>query len=475
MEMARSERKSKMKHQDQTLSKMLHDLSIQHQNYSTPGAMFSSPTQSIFTKSTKKRKRRTKKKQSSDQIWKTRCQHSFHRLLRHQQQPMSEFTPISKLLQTKIIKINVDPKINTMTYEDVQALFWQIGERCQQVIQFDMSRIKNCTFEAIRALLITPSFGNRLIILRARNQDAINDQSLKLMASRLTTLKVIDFSKCQNVTDTGLRCLINATNIEAISLSECTQITGTTLRALVGELSPDRRQDTACTNLELLDISSCPKVHDLGWLAFGNGGFTGQYPLLHQLKYLNVSKLGNNDMEDNSKRYRTTEKAMVNTLRHHINTMVLNISHNSELVTNLSMKIIGNNMPKLISLNIAHNRKITDAGLAYVAKGCVAIQAINLSSLGRLTTPGIYTLLQLRANSLKLINMNGLQGTLPISLLLPLCKHLPYAEPALTFYGFKPINDVVHQKLISQWKFIEHAAAAKLQAGMRGTYFEATQ
>ena len=499
MELARSERSMVLKKNDKTLRRMMRNLST----HKPPNTMFSAlPSRtSIFgaaaapTRAKKKRKKRKRKRitptqtkapppttptnitasdqvwktrcRTSDQVWKTRCRTSFQHLLRSQDS-QGEFTHISKLLKTKSIKIA--PFTQSLSYEDVIALFWQIGERCTECIQLDISHIQNCTFEAIRALLTAPFFGKNLIILRARNQNAIDDHTLRAVSSRCFSLKVIDFSSCPNVTDTGLRFLVNAADIEAISLSGCQQITGGTLRALTGELS-HKRLDTACTKLELLDLSSCPKVHDLGWKSFGDGGVTGKHGLLKRLKYLNLSQMGNmNDVNEPTSRYRTTEKYFSLTLKHHGNVLVLNISLNSDLVTDRSMKIIGSSMNLLLSLNVAKNRKITDAGVSAMAQGCVRIQAVNLSGLGKLTTPGIYTLLRLRSQSLKLLNLSGLQGTLPTSLLHPLCKHLPYAQIATTFYGFRPISDVIHQKLIQQQTFIEHAAAAKLQAGMRGSY-----
>ena len=458
-----------LKKNDKTLREMLRNLSINK----PPNTMFSAlPSRtSIFgavaapTRAKKKRKKWKSPTQTqaplpppttaSDQVWKTRCRTYFQHLLRSQD-PQGEFTHISKLLKTKSIK--VAPFTQSLSYEDVIALFWQIGERCTECIQLDISHIQNCTFEAIRALFLV-NFGKNLIILRARNQNAIDDHTLRAISSRCFSLKVIDFSSCPNVTDTGLRFLINAADIEAISLSGCQQITGGTLRAL-----------TSSTKLELLDLSSCPKVHDLGWKSFGDGGVKGKHGLLKRLKYLNLSQMGNMNVNEPTSRYRTTEKYFSLTLKHHGNVLVLNLSLNSDLVTDRSMKIIGSSMNLLLSLNVAKNRKITDVGVSAMAQGCVRIQAVNLSGLGELTTPGIYTLLRLRSQSLKLLNLSGLQGTLPTSLLHPLCKHLPYAQVATTFYGFRPISDVIHQKLIQQQMFIEHAAAAKLQAGMRGSY-----
>jgi hypothetical protein len=462
MQMARSERSLKMKRQDKIMSKMLRDLDHHRSSYpSSPSNMFASPTQSVFKKRTKK--------SPSDQ-WKKRCQRHFHRLLRGQDSDSnSHFTRVSQLIQTKSMKLS--PHTQSMSYEDVVALFWQIGDKCSNIIQFDLSYIPNCTFESIRAVLITPSFSANLIILRARAQDAIDDQSLRLFSTRCFSLKVIDFGQCRNVSDTGLRFLLNSANIEAISLSGCKQITGGTLRALTGELA-HCRLDAACTNLELLDVSHCPLVHDLGWIAFGHSGVTGKYQMLNNVHYLNLEKIGNNDTNDtkSSMRYRTTETGLCAALRCHNNVLVLNVSNNLKLVTNASMKVIGKHMRNLVSLNVSRNRKITDVGISYIAKGCRSIQAMNISGLGKLTTPGIYQLLKLRAQSMKLLNMNGLQGTLPVSLILPLCKHLPYAMPAVTFYGFKPINDVEHQKLIQQWTFIEHAAAQAVQSRLRGKY-----
>ena len=110
---------------------------------------------------------------------------------------------------------------------------------------------------------------------------------------------------------------------------------------------------------------------------------------------------------------------------------------------------------------MARCRKVTDRGLVAVAKGCTQLQAINLSGLGKLTAHGIHALVHLRGATLVLLNINGLQGTLPVGTIHPIAKrHLPFTEPAITFYGFKPRDNVLYEKVRHQWKFIEAAAAA---------------
>lgn len=501
MELAKTERSYSLQRQNKTLHAMLKNLATYDK------LLQPRPSQSIFRKPRRKNNNTgttVNTAPSSSDVWKQRCQTQFHRLLRSQDVPHSstgqriEFTPIVQLFQTKSIKIK---HTKAFTVEDVVALFWQIGDKCKACIQFDMSRASRVSFDAIRGLLLTPSFGAQLIILRAVQQPAINDQSLGLFASRCTRLKVIDFSKCQNVTDTGLRNLFHTigAGFEAISLSECTHITGNALRN-IGE---------TCAHLELLDISKCPQIHDAGWLAFGGSGSghggsgsghrrggsrsskrnpTNRQPnktrrlsvaVVKRLEYLNLQSIGNTansgdpseqDSLQHQKRFQTTEKCLVHVFQRHTCVKVLNLSNNSTLVTDKSMRLIGTFMTSIVSLNVARNKKITDEGLRCVGQGCASIQAINIASLGRLTTPGIYQMLRLRSNSLKLVNMTGLQGIIPTHLIQSLSRHLPYAQPALSFYGFTPVDDVVYKKLVHQWNFIEKAAASLLQAGVRGSY-----
>jgi hypothetical protein len=497
MELARTERSYQLQRQKKTLNKMLDNLAkfdTKRQN------MFSLPSQSIFHK----------KQPSilSENEWKLRCQKQFHILLRSQEDNHlneslcnnnTEFTPIHQLVQTKSIKVRND-HIKSITAEDVVALFWQIGEKCKQCIQFDFSNASKVKYNSIRSLLLTESFGRHLIILRAMNQPAINDQTLALFASRCYSLKVIDFSYCINVMDCGLKTLMESTGyqMDAISLKGCKKITGYTLLLI----------SKTCKHLNLLDISKCPKVHDVGWLAFGNQinkkiendkhrtkkhrkekhrndennykriGSNNKLLVIKNLKYLNLQSIGNNNCNDDpsqqdthkKRRYQTTEKSLIYSFISHVYIKVLNISNNSTIITNKSLKCIGKYMINILSLNISYNKLISDKGIHSIALGCTKIQAINMTALGKLTTPGIYLLLQLRSNSIKLVNLNGLQGNLPVSLLPSLKKHLPYCDIATSFYGFKPIDNVVHKKLIDQWNFIENAAAAMLQAGIRGCY-----
>ena len=502
MELARSERGYALNRQNKTLRKMLYDLAHYQPD------LFSAPSLSIFetqpnptTTAVETSSNPNSTTSTTTNEWKTRCQTQFHILLRTQEDNISnnstntiKFTPYCKLVQTKSIKVQ-NKHTRGKSIEDVVALLWQIGEKCKQVIQFDISRASRITFQALRGLFLTKSFGTQLIIFRARKQTAINDQSLQLIASRCYQLKVIDFSQCPNVTDSGLRGLLRSTaaQMEAISLNGCTQITGTTLKNI----------SKHCIRLNLLDISHCPKVHDVGWMACGNFTPT-QNKQTHRnnrrktttktntntnttkpttvviqcLKFLNLQQLGNRTLNDdpsqhdtmhNKKRYSTSEKCVALTLQQHRHVMVLNISNNATLITNKSMQTIGTYMTSLVSLNVARNRQITDEGLRCIGQGCVKLQAINLTSLGRLTTPGIYQIIQLRSNSIKLINLNGLQGILPLALIYTLSKHLPYAKPALSFYGFTPVDDVVLKKLTHQWNFIEKAAASVLQASVRGS------
>ena len=199
MELAKTERSYSLQRQNKTLHAMLKNLATYDK------LLQPRPSQSIFRKPRRKNNNTgttVNTAPSSSDVWKQRCQTQFHRLLRSQDVPDSstgqriEFTPIVQLFQTKSIKIK---HTKAFTVEDVVALFWQIGDKCKACIQFDMSRASRVSFDAIRGLLLTPSFGAQLIILRAVQQPAINDQSLGLFASRCTRLKVIDFSKCQNI------------------------------------------------------------------------------------------------------------------------------------------------------------------------------------------------------------------------------------------------------------------------------------
>jgi hypothetical protein len=417
-------------------------------------------------------KNRRPRRRDPEREWNQRCNKIFQGVMRaNASREFPHYARREQILQCKTIRLAPSIMPTSATPEDLVALFWQMGERLRHVEQLDISRTRHVTFDAVRAVLLTPIFGARLRILQAQEQPAIDDQVMQLLASRCShSLRVVDFSKCPNLTDTGLKFLVQSANLEAIRLRACPMITGGTLRTLAGEATVG----DGAVRLELLDVSACGRLHDMGFDSFAAAGASRSR--IRRLTYLNLSDLSGtraqNELSPDTigmRKMPLTAARMARALVSHAHLKVLNLSNNETLVNDRTLKLIGERLPSISSLNVAKCRRITDAGLAAVSKGCEKLQAIHLAGLGKLTTHGIHALVHLRGATLVLLNLSGLQGTLPIDTIQPLAKrHLPFAEPAVTFYGFKPRDNVLYEKVRHQWKFIEAAAAANVQANIRG-------
>ncbi len=495
MERARDERARARRDQDATLARVLQGLERSRQAFAAPGNLFAAPSLSIFRRRRHKPARSSTPRARRDaaEAWRRRCSAVFLDLLRAQQrrrdaaarapQIASFGVPSAGLLArvptpaadattayastadllADTTEVVCAPTTHSLTREEMIALMWQVGERCTRCDALDLSGTShNTSFDSIRALLVSPGFGARLRVFAARRCAALDDPGLKVLADRCFALEVVDLSGCENISDVGLRFLCNKSPLKAVRLAGCPQVTGATLRALTGALSHKRQG--ACRDLEVLDVSCCPRLNDLGLESFGDAGCTGPHPVFERLGFLNLASVG----VLAGARPRVSRTALCRTLRGQGRLVVLNLAHNPLLVDDMTCSVLGANCAFLSSLCLARCSLVTNLGLSHVAVGCRRIQCLDLTGLGRLTAHGLLHLVNKRAATLVLLNLTGLQGSMPSDLILPLASKLPYAVKAESFYGFKPVDDVLHQKLLDQEGFIEAAAAASVQAGVRG-------
>eukprot|EP00981_Chlorochromonas_danica_P004846 scaffold974_cov176-Ochromonas_danica.AAC.3 len=159
----------------------------------------------------------------------------------------------------------------------------------------------------------------------------------------------------------------------------------------------------SCHSLEELYLDRCNKItsNALEWLGGCTGGVTRG---LYKLRYLD---LGETPIKDKG---------------------LQAIAHGCcSLLTNKSVMAMGKNWKYLQSLNLSRCPLITDKGIKAIACGCKSLQAVNLAGLVKVSE-----------ERCERITMNGLEN---------LIKGLQYVEAAVTFLGFKPVDEHVERKL----------------------------
>ena len=144
---------------------------------------------------------------------------------------------------------------------------------------------------------------------------------------------------------------------------------------------------------------------------------------------------------------------------------VININ-NCNKIGDVAMVALGLNCHELISLSMAHCYKISNRGVEELSEGTPRLQSLNLTSC-RLVDE--HCLLKLCTNStvISLLVLDNLQSHFKIETLHSIRHLLHFATVASTFYGLKPIDDILYAKLKAQQKFFKDGAATHIQCVLR--------
>ena len=131
---------------------------------------------------------------------------------------------------------------------------------------------------------------------------------------------------------------------------------------------------------------------------------------------------------------------------------VLNIS-NCVLLTNHSVLALAKYSKHLLSVNMSKCAKVTDTAIVALVTSCKLLHALNLAGLRKLTEVSLCamaehcrdTLLTLNITGCDLITNNGIAAII---------AGFTYVQNAVSYIGFKPIDNYIELKLQSMNKFV---------------------
>ena len=127
--------------------------------------------------------RKKRPRRDPEQEWNQRCARIFQKVMRaNASREFPHYATKQQALQCTTIRLDPSIMPKSCSQEDMIALFWQIGEQARRTDQLDITRTPYVTFDAVRAMLLTPIFGARLRVLQAQEQPAIDDQVMQLLA-----------------------------------------------------------------------------------------------------------------------------------------------------------------------------------------------------------------------------------------------------------------------------------------------------
>jgi hypothetical protein len=193
-------------------------------------------------------------------------------------------------------------------------------------------------------------------------------QSLSI-CSELTSLNL---SRCTNVTEQGLVYLSKCTKLKRLSISECVNVSGVGIVHIA----------QACSDLQYLDMSMCPKVND-GVLAYFGTKLT--HLNLHQFRHVDKQGLANvttsithlNLGQPQWLRVGNIIDQDLQSCARCIHLTHLDLSMCS-YVTDAGIRHLARKCHGLARLNLCACAGITDNALSFLGEGCPALTHIDV-------------------------------------------------------------------------------------------------
>jgi hypothetical protein len=354
-----------------------------------------------------------------------------------------KFEPMKDSLHREKIDLSVAKQL---THEEMEGVLWHVGNRCVKCTYLDISYLQNLTPDGVRVLTLGP-FGKNVTHLVAKKCASLYTVTMKLIATRLHPLVYCDLSSCKNIEDASMRHLIAHSSevMKYLCISRAKRLTTQTLMSIAGIVTTGQMK-TSCRSLESLDASYCTKMKCRGFVEVGNA--------VHKLRFINLEGLK-----------RLSDLAVVALAKGSPNLQVLNLT-DCWNVGDVAMSAIGIHCPKLLSLNLTRCYKITNRGIVLLSEGTPALQALNLTSV-RLVNEHMMLAVSKNCTVLCLLVLENCQSRFKVTTLVSLRNVLTYARVADEFYGLKPMDHIIYEKLKAQTRFFKDGAATHIQCMLR--------
>lgn len=270
---------------------------------------------------------------------------------------------------------------------------------------------------------------------------------LKVMATGIDQLDMLDFSWCLQLKSECIHEFISCCNahLTTLNLCNCPALNDDALGWISGTLGPQGSL-TQCRKLLSLDISYTKGISDRGLAALGVGCLSLQFVNLEGLE-----KISNNGI------LRLVQGCK--SLR------VLSVRKCMQL-TDGALFHIGEFCRQLRSLNLCGCFHLSSTGLHAMVKGTPVLQSLNLEGCLKMRED-ILAAVVTSCLSLQVLNLNGCQEITDNGI-ATLAEHLPFVQKAQQYRGLEPKQDGLKLKFSIQQKTIYNSAALRIQAVFRG-------
>ena len=348
---------------------------------------------------------------------------------------------------------------------EMEGIVWHIGSHCHQVETLDISYINNLTADAVR-LLCLGHFEHTVRRLIARRCLSLYGTTMKLIASRLKPLIYCDLTECVKLKDENLRTLMaySSASLQYLCLSK-TKLGSVAILAVAGEITVGQMK-TPMKRLESFDISFCKRIKTASLVTLGKA--------VHTLRFLNLAYCKQIDDVAICSIAKGTFAEIIAFSYSRANTLnyignphlkVLNLNYCNK-IGDVAMVAIGLHCHEIMSISMAHCYKISNTGLENMSEGTPRLQTLNLTSC-RLVNEHCLLKLCTNATVISLLILDNLQANFKLETLHSIRHLLHYATVATTFYGLKPIDDILYAKLKAQHAFFRDGAATHIQCVLR--------
>jgi len=263
----------------------------------------------------------------------------------------------------------------------------------------------------------------------------ISAHQLEILVARMTKLRTVTFTGCQQVGGMCMNILARMCNkVDELYVNKCGKFALEPLNWIAGNAGFN---SPALTRITSLDLGDCPLEAE---------GLVSVSTCLRQLRYLNLHNC--NLIHD--KAIGLALKACGRNLR------LLNLSGVVKL-TSKGVCSVADNCPELVSLNLSRCELVTNKGVEKLAERCHALQALNLAGLNKLDERPLCTLCN-NCPGLLMLNITGVPAV-TVAGLEALIQGMRLVERALTFVGFKPADAHVERKLQGHLDMLKATAA----------------
>lgn len=298
--------------------------------------------------------------------------------------------------------------------------------------------------KALRALTLTIGSTLQFIDLSG---SSVSDEHFDTLVACANRLRSIVADRCQHIGGLSLQRLPGTLRhtLTSLSISACPRINSESFLWLTGGQG---HNTPTCAKLELLDISYCSGVNDVGITAVASR--------LKALRFLNLCKCT-----------AVTDRGIVALGDGCPRLQVLSLAWLAQLTDN-SIVHLAQKCTELVSLNLAQCSLLADRSVIAVAKNCPHLQAINVSGISAVTERAFGALARY-CKGLLMLNATGCTE-LSASGLNAMVQGLRFVQHASSFYGFKPVEEATAKKLQAQLDLIHEKSASTIQRTVRNYY-----